>query len=290
MPSVRRLALSLGISLVFAACGDSGGGNGDPIDAPGTTDDGGANGDGGGNGDGGSTGDGGTTGDGGAACTASGPQCNNCLDDDGDGRIDGADIECTGALDNDESSFATGIPGDNIDTVNQDCFFDGNSGSGNDGCNIHVCCLLGAPDRASCPYGANQYDPAECNTPQTQQCIDVCAPLSPPGCDCFGCCTICDPTTDQCYDVLTNPAVAPDCDETTLADPVACPRCEQRTDCGTPCDPQQCILCPGQDPSDLPESCGGTTVCPSGHAVCGPGLPCGTDQFCSNGCCIDGVP
>jgi hypothetical protein len=49
--------------------------------------------------------------------------------------------------DNDESSFATGIPGDNIDTVNQDCFFDGNSGGGDDGCDIHVCCLLGAPDR-----------------------------------------------------------------------------------------------------------------------------------------------
>ena len=35
-------------------------------------------------------------------------------------------------LDNDESSFATGIPGDNMDACKQDCFFDGNSGMGDD--------------------------------------------------------------------------------------------------------------------------------------------------------------
>ena len=186
------------------------------------------------------------------------------LDDDGDGRVDGADIECTGALDNDESSFSTGIPGDNIDTVHQDCFFDGNSGAGDDGCDIHVCCLLGAPDRASCPFGANQYDPAQCNTPETQACVALCAPLTPPGCDCFGCCTLCDPVTNVCRDVLTNPAVAPNCDADHLSDPVACPACIQRTDCGTPCGAEMCVLCPGQDPNDLPPECNGSTQCPAG--------------------------
>ena len=144
------------LALVLAGCGDSGGGNN--------------NGDGGGgDGDGGLDGDGGgCIGIGcpggidappfGGACTPGGPQCSNCVDDDGDGKIDGFDIECTGPLDNDEGSFATGIPGDNIDAVMQDCFFDGNSGAGNDGCNIHVCCILGAPDEASCPIGANRYN------------------------------------------------------------------------------------------------------------------------------------
>ena len=90
------------------------------------------------------TGDGGNGGDGSTTfidappfdgtCTPGGPQCSNCKDDDGDGLIDGFDPECTGPFDNDEGSFATGIPGDNKDAINQDCFFDGNSGAGNDGC------------------------------------------------------------------------------------------------------------------------------------------------------------
>src|SRR3954469_15231541 len=80
----------------------------------------------------------------------SGTQCANCVDDDGDGKIDGFDPECTGPADNDEASFKTGIPGDNIDAPSQDCFFDGNSGSGDDGCNEHTCCLLQAPDKATC--------------------------------------------------------------------------------------------------------------------------------------------
>jgi hypothetical protein len=217
------------------------------------------------------------------------PQCNNCVDDDGDGMIDGFDVECTGALDDDEASFATSIPGDNMDPIHQDCFFDGDSGGGNDGCNIHVCCLLGAPDRASCPFGAQQYDPAECDTPQTQQCIDVCGALVPPGCDCFGCCTICDPVTNQCFDIITNPATAPNCDATTIADPNACPRCTKVESCGTPCDPEQCILCPGQTPDDLPTSCTGQQ-CPTGRQVCGPGVACPQDQFCLGGCCVDGIP
>jgi hypothetical protein len=85
-----------------------------------------------------------------ALCGNAPCQCNNGQDDDGDGTIDGADVECTGALDDDERTFATGIPGDNKDPKWQDCFFDGNSGAGNDGCNQHTCCLLQAPDKATC--------------------------------------------------------------------------------------------------------------------------------------------
>jgi hypothetical protein len=274
--TARWLGVAL-LAFAFAfGCGN-GDKNGNTIDAAGDGD--------GGVGDGG----GGIDAAPPAGCVPGGPQCNNCLDDDNDGRIDGADIECTGALDNDESSFATGIPGDNMDAVHQDCFFDGNSGGGDDGCNIHVCCLLGAVDQAHCPIGANQYDPADCQTPQAQTCLNVCAPLTPPGCDCFGCCTICDPTTNQCYDIITNPTTAPNCDETTIADPNACPRCTPNTACGNPCDPSGCILCPGQDPSDLPDSCN-NPVCPDGGQTCGSEFPCPEGQYCANGCCIAGTP
>jgi hypothetical protein len=56
--------------------------------------------------------------------------CSDGIDNDGDGTIDGFDLECTGPADNDEGTFATGISGDNVDPKWQDCFFDGNSGGG----------------------------------------------------------------------------------------------------------------------------------------------------------------
>lgn len=268
----RRVLLLVLLCIGLVACGDDGG-SGD------------------GTGDGGGDGDAGTDGTPPPppGCVPTGPQCNNCIDDDADGQVDGQDIECTGALDNDESSFATDIPGDNMDIVNQDCFFDGNSGAGDDGCEIHVCCLLGAPDQASCPFGANQYDPATCDDPQSQLCQDTCGALTPPGCDCFGCCTVCDPVTNNCYDIITNPATAPNCDATTISDPTACPRCTQVTDCGTPCDPAGCVLCPGQTVDDLPPECT-EQVCPGTSQVCGTEIPCPTGEFCTNGCCIAGIP
>lgn len=243
----------------------------------------------------GGDGDGGTDGPGANAdaqvppgCVLGSPvQCNNCIDDDHDGTIDGFDIECTSSADNDEGSFATGIPGDNIDATFQDCFFDGNSGAGNDGCNIHVCCLLGAVDQAHCPIHPQQFDPASCAQPQSDRCRMNCFPLTPPGCDCFGCCTLC--TGATCVDVVTNPATAPNCDAEHLSDPVACPRCVKQTSCNNPCDLQQCILCPGQTPDDLPATCTGQ-ACPAGSAVCGTGTACPVNQFCIGGCCIAGVP
>lgn len=227
-------------------------------------------------------------------CMAGNAQCNNCIDDDGDGYIDSRDIECTGPLDNDESSFSTGIPGDNMDTVNQDCFFDGDSGAGNDGCNIHVCCLLGAQTKAECPFGANQYDPNQCPPPIgtgtiSQKCMDVCGKLAPPGCDCFGCCTLCDPATNQCRDIATNPNTSPGCDASHISDPTICKSCTKVTGCGnSTCGGTSCILCPGQDPSDLPAGCNGQTMCPSGTTSCAGGATCPSGTYCDQGsmCCV----
>lgn len=225
-------------------------------------------------------------------CDPNGPQCSNCKDDDGDGRVDGFDPECTGPMDNDERTFATGIPGDNKDPVMQDCFFDGNSGAGNDGCNIHVCCLLGATTVSDCPIGANRYVPADCPPPigtasVPQKCIDHCGKLTPPGCDCFGCCTVCDPASNQCFDIVINPADSIGCGPTTLSDPTKCLRCTKNTQCGNaPCGGQTCILCPGQDPSDLPMSCNGMTVCPADQQSCIDDLSCPTGGYCASGCCV----
>lgn len=271
---------------MLVACGHKGGGGTD-IDAPGTVGDGGGTG-----GDGGVGTDGSFPG----TCTASSAQCSNCIDDDLDGRIDGLDLQCTGPLDNDEATFATGIPGDNKDAVNQDCFFDGDSGAGNDGCNIHVCCLLGITKKSDCMIGQNQFDPNECPPPigtgtLSQKCIDTCGKAAPPGCDCFGCCTICLPGTTpaQCFDININPAVSPNCTNDTLSDPTKCLRCTKNTLCGSgTCnanDPTSCILCPGQDPSTLPSSCGGAK-CPVGSTTCTSDSGCGSGSYCSNGCCI----
>lgn len=235
-----------------------------------------------GDGDGGTaTGDGGgsSTGDGGApaGCDPLGLQCNNCIDDDGDGRIDGADPECTSAHDDREDSFATGVPGDNVDPVSQDCFFDGNSGEGDDGCFRPTCCLTEGFGGSCPPPGP---PPNDCTV--SQQCIDFCAPLSPPGCDCFGCCTVCDDT--GCYDIATGLA-SDACDAGNLADTTACPRCVKAADCTSECDPASCILCPGQTTEDLPPECT-EQACPSGSIACDANGNCGDSQYCSNGCCI----
>ncbi len=183
-----------------------------------------------------------------AGCDPSGeaPECNNCVDDDHDGRIDGEDIECTGAADDDESSFETAIPGDNMDDTWQDCFFDGNSGAGDDDCRFNTCCFYD-PD---CPD-----DPNSCTA--TDACVAACAPLTPPNCDCFGCCNMCD--DEGCVDIVVNPAVAPDCDEDVIHDEALCPRCEPSTECGTQCE---------------------------GTGECDADTPCPDNQFCSGGCCV----
>lgn len=279
---MRALKLSLIlVTAITVGCGDDGTGSGNPdggdpnnpvIDAaPGGGD--------------GNTPPGG--GDGGTNTADAAPgsqcgltQCSNCIDDDGDGLIDGFDPHCISAADNDEFSFATGIPGDNKDATKQDCFFDGNSGAGDDGCDIHVCCLLD-----DCP-DAN-FDPSTC-TSLSQQCIDFCAPATPPGCDCFGCCTVCDGA--NCNDVFIHPVVAPDCDVDVLGDPTLCPTCTKSTECtASECDPTNCVLCPGQTEDDLPAECNNQNECTDGRTPCDVTSDCAADEYCSAGCCTAGI-
>jgi hypothetical protein len=219
-------------------------------------------------------------------CGDAGCTCSNGIDDDMDGLVDGLDPECTGPFDNDESSFATGIPGDNRDPKWQDCFFDGNSGAGDDDCRYHTDCLTGdkEPDDPDCTL--------------TDACIKFCAPRTPNGCDCFGCCTV-QLEDGKTLDILTGT----DCSLDQAEDAKACPPCTKSDTCGNTCG--RCELCPGKTVEDLPEDCGTPTgaggapsgagggpgdpgyTCDGGEQVCGPDLPpCLLGGYCSLGCCI----
>lgn len=207
-------------------------------------------------------------------------ECSNCIDDDGDGLIDGFDPGCSSAADRLEGSFQTDIPGDDTNETIMDCWFDGNSGGGDDGCSIHVCCML-----ETCPEDlAGNYDPLDCESSITQDCIDNCLPYTIPGCDCFGCCTIC--VDGTCHDIFIGaPRIAPDCDQDNFDNPELCPRCMLNEDCGQPCHPEDCELCPGMTEDDLPPECQENT-CPDEQLPCTYSSDCEANYYCSHGCCI----
>lgn len=168
-------------------------------------------------------------------CGSSLCACSDGQDNEGDGVADGFDSECTGPFDNDETTFATGIPGDNRDPKWQDCFFDGNSGAGDDGCRYHTECLTGERPASD----------EDCQL--TDQCVDYCAPLTPPGCDCFGCCDV------QSGDSTVSVMIGSACSLDKIDDEEACPRCVQTDTCANDCG--ECELCLGKTLEDLPESC-----------------------------------
>jgi hypothetical protein len=238
---------------------------------------------------------------GGSNCDPNGPKCNNCKDDDNDGLIDAADPECIGPLDNDEATFATGVPGDNVDACKQDCFFDGNSGQGDDGCDWNLKCDPASPGARlspACPYDASYHN---CPTGQSQICLDTCRSVTPNGCDCFGCCLV-PGASHPIY-------LAPTCSAADFNDPTKCPACTQVPSCLNTC--EHCEICVGK--TTLPSDCsvpplptgsggaggggaggsGGTSAPCNGATYCGPGgvdpLSCPAGTWCVTGCCITAI-
>jgi len=248
-------------------------------------------------GNGGRGGSAGATGAGGSK--VGNPQCSDGIDNDGDGKIDYDDPECVGPLDNDESSFATGIPGDNMDACKQDCFFDGNSGAGDDHCDWQLKCDP-ASVNTKCPYDMNYATShaTECSTSASQSmaCINACRKLVPNGCDCFGCCVV----PGAPAPIL----LAATCTAANFNDPTKCPRCTQVTQCSNPC--EHCEICIGKP--TLPADCVTTTPdagtdgppppppqCGTDYQPCGPGTPTPADQCpqglgCVTGCCTPLAP
>lgn len=226
--------------------------------------------------DGGGSGGGGTPVD----CGGTTYACGDGEDNDGDGRVDLLDPECTGPCDDDESSFQTGIPGDNMD-CRQDCFFDGNSGQGDDGCLWDLRCDPENPGEfIGCEYTGGM----SCeNSPPNQDpdCIENCEPLVPPGCDCFGCCEV--QTDEGSVWIFLNSH--PDC---ALDNLDACTQCTpQIEDCGNPCVPEDCELCFGED--EPPEGCKDPS-CPEGIQMCEINDDCPADFFCYLNCCYPPPP
>src|SRR5262249_30843808 len=88
-------------------------------------------------------------------------QCGDCLDNDGDCRIDDSDTQCLGPCDNTEDSLYGGIPGQNNSPCKSDCYFDQDTGSGNDDCYwSHKCDPLEVPpdyppEGSKCAYDPN---------------------------------------------------------------------------------------------------------------------------------------
>jgi hypothetical protein len=224
--------------------------------------------------------------------------CSDGKDNDMDGLIDSADPECTGPADNDESTFATGIPGDNIDACKQDCFFDGNSGMGDDGCDWQLKCDP-LSKNSRCPYDMNyaKTHTMECSvaTSQSQKCIDNCRKYVPNGCDCFGCCVVPGAPTPIHLD--------PTCTAASFADPTKCSPCTQVTQCQNTCG--RCEICVGKptvpadcgypdggvpppDGSTPPPYDGGVPVCEEGYQTCvpGPEADCPVGFGCVTGCCL----
>jgi hypothetical protein len=252
------------------------------------------------------------TGGGAGSVTVGTAACSDGMDNDGDGKTDYEDPECVGPLDNDEGTFATGISGDNMDACKQDCFFDGDSGGGNDGCDWQLKCdpsNVGATAEKKCPYDADfaSKHTMECSLSNSQSpgCVDFCGKLTPNGCDCFGCCVVPGATTPI--------RLSATCTADKFDDPNACHPCTQVTACNNPC--ERCEICIGK--TTLPPDCnpnqpdGGTTYdggtaadggytppppqCPGTITSCGPGgqvaaTACPAGTGCVTGCCVPIIP
>jgi hypothetical protein len=218
-------------------------------------------------------------------------QCGNCIDDDGDCDVDNHDSDCWGPCDNNESGWSGEVPGQqNQSECNvMDCYFDQNSGTGNDNCYwSHTCDPL---EPSGCTYNPNYNipgPPPTCGVLQMVQsdvCLDVCAPLVPNGCDCFGCCEV--HVAGNVHTVYLGTQDAGgngSCNINVVDDPVLCNPCTQVQACINTC--EMCELCIGQQ--QLPPECLDGQECPPGLQGCGlPGqAPCPMGQACVTGCCV----
>ncbi len=200
-------------------------------------------------------------------------QCGDMEDNDNDGLIDLDDKECISPCDDNEASFQTDLPGQNNDCKG-DCYFDANSGGGDDKCEWNLKCDPANPGAlVGCEYDPN-LSPEMCLLDMPPECLEFCVPLVPNGCDCFGCCEI----AGQFVYLDSSP-------ECTLANLDGCESCTFFEDCGNPCMPELCELCFGQDPEDLPDECD-MPECPMNLQPCLENIDCVEGTWCQTGCCV----
>lgn len=229
-----------------------------------------------------------------ATCQGKVYACGDCVDNDGDCKIDSQDSQCLGPCDNTEDSFYGGISGQNNSPCKSDCYFDQDTGAGNDDCYwSHKCDPLEVapnypPEGSQCAYNPSANIPGYNGTcalaymMQSQTCLDYCGPLTPNGCDCFGCCQL----PGVAYTVWLgseNPSGVGSCNANTITDPLKCKPCTQVQACINTCD--TCEICVGQ--TQLPPGCT-EQICPAGVQKCGQvgQPPCPNGYSCITGCCI----
>lgn len=243
-----------------------------------------------------------------AACQGTVYQCGDCQDNDGDCLPDAADSACLGPCSNNEDGFKGEIPGQNeSNTCVAECYFDGDTGGGNDGCAWDYTCdpLSVAPNylpkgAKKCAYDAANVTCTEMMASQSTQCwapgetptktVNVCGALTPNGCDCFGCCSV--PSLSWNIWLGTqDDAKVGTCTPEVLADPTLtetqkralCWPCTQVDSCLNECG--FCEVCVGKPTID--PSCTPAQQCPRGEQACGvPGQdPCPSGYYCITGCC-----
>jgi len=225
-----------------------------------------------------------------ATCEGQVWECGNCADDDGDCAVDADDGECFGPCDNSEEVFAGLIPGQNNAPCKADCYFDNDTGSGNDDCFWSLQCDPLEPS-LDCNYNANANIPgsglscAQAQVMQSQVCEDVCGPLVPNGCDCFGCCEVFLPAGGSATVYLGTENAGGDatCTMDVIENEALCAPCTQVQACLNDC--SGCELCFGM--TELPPGCV-EQECPDELPACGqPNQPpCPVGAFCLTGCCV----
>ncbi len=241
-------------------------------------------------------------------------ECGDLVDNDNDGLIDSQDPDCLGPCDNTEGSLFGGIPGQNASPCTQDCYWDHDTGHGNDKCYWSHWCDPNstAPEYypepqngATCAYDEDRLVPVSEGPPrscddlfsaQGTDCIDYCEPLTPNGCDCFGCCEL--PAGSGKHVWLGSVGADGDtvCTFAEIDNPEVCHPCLQVDSCVNDCG--TCELCVGK--TTLPPECydppgsggsggGSPQDCPDEFPqACGlPGQdPCPAGSFCLTGCCV----
>lgn len=168
--------------------------------------------------------------------------CGDCSDNDSDGLVDLADPDCLGVCQTAEDTFFVAVSLQNQGRCSQDCYFDDDSGFGNDGCSwSHHCDELSIapdfpPEGEECAYapvrpiqGSSGVTCISAIEMQPTQCLESCLTRTPPGCDCFGCCVF--PEAATAVWIGSNDGNQPTCTRDSVADPQRCRPCSQVPSC-----------------------------------------------------------
>ena len=198
------------------------------------------------------TGDGGPTACAIVMCATFLYECGDCVDNDSDGLVDSVDPDCLGPCHNNEAGFYPEIPGGGGAPCRLDCYYDANSGSGDDGCEWDARCDPREPE-LGCMYTDPPPPSARCAADQTMACLDFCTPRTPNGCDCFGCCELPARGGSWVYLGTENAAGVHTCTLDVVSDPVLCHACTPHPTCVNSCG--RCELCLGRDPATIPADC-----------------------------------